>query len=148
MPRWWALDTNCYVRASQDRGARRRLNGFHDRHFGRTGLAATVWLELQVGVRGRARQADLDELVDTYARRNAILVPSGEAFRQAGRVLIDLAQDEGLDLDAVRPSFHHDVLLASTVREHRHVLITDNTADFTRIQRHLRGFRFVSPYPR
>jgi predicted nucleic acid-binding protein len=47
----------------------------------------------------------------------------------------------------LRPSFHHDVMLPCTVREHDRTLVTYNADDFTRIQRHLRGFRFVAPYP-
>jgi predicted nucleic acid-binding protein len=143
----WVLDTNLYIGASHDREARRALDAFHDVHFGRTDLAATVWLELQVGVRGREMQVQLDDLIDTFAERDAVLAPSAQAFQQAGRVLGALAVDEGLELDEVRPSFHHDVLLACTVREHGRTLITDNARDFMRVQRHLRGFRFVTPFP-
>ncbi len=142
------LDTNCYIRASRDREARRTLDAFHDRYFGRTDLAATVWLELQAGIRDSATQGGLDELADTFAVREAILAPSARAFQQAGRLLADLAVAERLDLDRVRPSFHHGALLACTVREHDRTLVTYNSDDFGRIQRHLRGFRFVAPYPR
>lgn len=147
MPARWVLDTNCYVRASQSREARRTLNAFHDRHFGRTELAATVWLELQAGVRDGATQVGLDELAETFASRDAILTPSARAFQQAGRLLANLAIAEGLDLNGIRPSFHHNVMLACTVREYDRTLVTYNADDFTRIQRHLRGFRFVAPYP-
>jgi predicted nucleic acid-binding protein len=147
VPVRWVLDTNCYVRASQNREARRTLNAFHDRHFGRTDLAATVWLELQAGVRDGATQVELDELAETFASRDAILTPSAQAFQQAGRSLAGLAIAEGLDLNGIRPSFHHDVMLACTVREYDRTLVTYNADDFTRIQRHLRGFRFVAPYP-
>jgi predicted nucleic acid-binding protein len=147
VPARWVLDTNCYIRASQNREARRTLNAFHDRYFGRTDLAATVWLELQAGVRDSATQAALDALADTFAGRDAILAPSARAFQQAGRVLAGLATAEGLDLNRVQPSFHHDVMLACTVREHDRTLVTYNAEDFTRIRRHLRGFRFVAPYP-
>ncbi len=144
----WVLDTNLYVRASHSREARGALNAFHDRHFARTDLAATVWLELQVGVRERSIQVAFDEWVDTFVERDAVLTPSALAFQQAGRVLGVLADVEGLELDRIRPSFHHDVMLASTVRECGRTLITDNSRDFTRIQRYLQGFRFVAPFPK
>jgi predicted nucleic acid-binding protein len=144
----WVLDTGVYVRASRDREARRALNAFHDRHYARTDLAATVWLELQMGVRERSMQVESDEWVDTFTERHAVLAPSALAFQQAGRVLGTLAEVERLDLDRIRPSFHHDVLLACTVREHGRTLVTDNAADFSRIQRYLRGFRFTPPFPR
>ena len=139
----WVLDTNVYVRASQNREARRALNAFHDRHFARTDFAATVWLELQIGIRSRQEQADLDALVRPFT----VLVPSARAFQQAGRVLAALHLREGLDPAAARASFHHDVLLACTVREHRRSLVTHNTDDFARIQRHLKGLRFTVPFP-
>ncbi len=141
------LDTSLYIRASHDREARGALDAFHDRSFAQTDLAATVWLELQVGVRERSVQTEFDEWVDTFFERDAVLTPSALAFQQAGRVLGSLADVEGLDLDRIRPSFHHDVLLACTVREHGRTLITDNAGDFTRIQRYLRGFRFIAPFP-
>ena len=94
-------------------------------------------------MRSPAEQTDLDALV----RPLAVLTPSARAFQQAGRVLAALHGREGLDPAAVRPSFHHDILLACTLREHRRTLITYNTDDFTRIQRHLKGFRFVRPFP-
>ena len=142
------LDTAVYVRASRDREARGALNAFHDRHYARTDLAATVWLELQMGVRERSLQAEFDEWVDTFLERDALLAPSALAFQQAGRVLGALADGERLELDRVRPSFHHDVLLACTVREHGRTLVTDNSGDFARIQRYLRGFRFTPAFPR
>lgn len=141
--RRWVLDTNVYVRASHDREARRALDAFLDRHFARLDFAATVWLELQAGARGRAEPADLDALVRPFN----VLTPSARAFQQAGLVLAALRRREGLDPAVVRPSFHHDVLLACTLREHGRTLITHHTDDFTRIQRHLRGFRFTRPFP-
>jgi predicted nucleic acid-binding protein len=147
VPRW-VLDTNLYIRASHDREARGVLNAFHDRYFSQVDLAATVWLELQVGVRERSVQVEFDEWVDTFVEREAVLIPSALTFQQTGRVLGILADTEGLELDRIRPSFHHDVMLACTVREHGRTLITDNVADFTRIQRYLHGFRFVTPFPR
>lgn len=146
MPRW-VLDTNVYIRASRERGARLALDRFLDRHFSRTDFAATVWLELQVGVRNPSAQRGLDEMVAPYVERGAMLAPAAQTFQQAGRVLAALAVAEGLELDAVRPSLHHDVLLACTVREHGRTLVTANAADFARIRRQLRGFRFVTTLP-
>jgi hypothetical protein len=40
-----------------------------------------------------------------------------------------------------------DVLLAVTCREHDLLLVTWNGRDFARIQRHLRGFRYIEPPP-
>lgn len=143
----YLLDTNIYIRASRDRGARDAFDAFLDVHFDRTDFAATVWMELQAGAWAPEEQADLDELVAPYLEADRMLAPSPVALQQAGRVLAALSRTEGLELDAVRPAFHHDVLLAVTAREHQRVLVTANAGDFTRIKRHLAGFRFVPPYP-
>lgn len=143
----WVLDSKVYVRASQHREARRALDFFNDRHFAQTDLAATVLFELQVGIRSRAVQRVFDDWVSTFGERDSILIPSALAFRQAGRVLGALGMEEGLVSEAVRPSFHHDVVLACTVREHGRTLVTSNAQGFARIQRHLKGFRFRPPYP-
>jgi len=144
----WVLDTNVFVRAWRNRQARLALDAFLDGRLGRLDFAATVWLELQTGVRSRESQSDVDRLLAPFRRRNAVLAPSADAFQQAGRILADLVTREGLDFTAMRPALHHDAILAATVREHRRVLVTHNAQDFARIQRHLRGFRFVTPYPR
>lgn len=144
----WVLDTNVFVRAWRDRPARRALDAFLDLKLGRLDFAATVWLELQTGVRSREAQLEVDLLLAPFQRRNAVLVPSADAYQQAGRVITDLVTREGLDFATMKPAFHHDVILAVTVREHQRVLVTHNVDDFARIRRHLRGFRFVTPFPR
>jgi predicted nucleic acid-binding protein len=144
----WVLDTNVYIRASRHRDARAAFDAFFADHLAHTDFAATVWMELQMGARTRGEQGGLDELVEVVGGQDAVLAPSAEAFRQAGRVLRDLSTSEGLELERVRPLFHHDVLLACTVREYQRTLVTYNADDFTRIERHLRGFRFVLPFPR
>jgi predicted nucleic acid-binding protein len=110
-------------------------------------MTAALWMELQAGVRSAEELAGLDALVALYLERNRMLTPSARAFQQAGRVLHALTIRVGLALARAPASLHHDALLAATSREHGCVLITDNAHDYSRIQRHLRGFRFAAPYP-
>jgi predicted nucleic acid-binding protein len=63
------------------------------------------------------------------------------------RIVGALAAAEGVDPATVSLSFHHDVMLACTVREHGRVLVTHNAHDFARMQRHLRGLRYTRPFP-
>lgn len=143
----WVLDTNVYIRASRLSDARVAFDAFIADHLANLDFAATVWMELHIGARTPDEHREVDELVAIVGGPSAVLVPSAEAFRQAGRVLASLAAKEGLEPGKLRPSFHHDVVLACTVREHRRTLISHNAPDFSRIQRHLRGFRFVAPFP-
>ena len=106
-----------------------------------------MWLELQAGVGSAEDQLDLDELVTPFLERDGVLAPSARAMQQAGRVLSALARHERARLDDAPASLHHDAVLAATVREHGRMLITEHTRDFTRIQRHLRGFRFARVFP-
>lgn len=136
----YALDTNVYIRAVRDSGARVRLKRFLLRSGHRVRLSAVVALELRAGARTPTQERAVDALLAPYASRDRVLAPSFEAFVQAGRVVAALAPRERMTQPA--PSFTNDVILASSCREAGAVLVTENQADFAAIQRHLRGFRF------
>jgi predicted nucleic acid-binding protein len=139
----FALDTNVYLRAVRDPGARVRLKRFLLRGGHRVRLSAVVGLELRAGARTPAQQRAVDALLSPYASRDRLVVPSFEAFTQAGRVIAALAARERRTQPA--PSFTNDALLATSCRESGVVLVTEDHGDFAAIQRHLRGFRFVAP---
>ena len=147
MARLYALDTNLYVRAFRDARELAALKRFLLRVGARVVLPAVVAVELRAGARAAAHEAAVDGLVAPYAERRRVLVPSFGAFLQAGRVLADLVRHERLVLADAPRSLTGDALLAAACREAGVVLVTDNHADFARIKRHLRGFRFEQPWP-
>ena len=136
----FALDTNVYITALRDPHVLARLKRFRLRLGARLRVHAVVALELRAGARDDRKAAAVDAFIGTYHDRGRVIVPSFDAYLQAGRVLAALAVRERLT-DAPR-SLVNDALDAEACREQQTVLITDNTRDFAAIQRHLRGFKF------
>lgn len=147
MPASYAIDTNVYIDASRDRAARADLARFTLRTALRLSLSAVVLMELRAGARSDDQRDGVDALHAVFAGRERLVVPSANAYAQAGRVLADLAEHEGFALALAPRSFINDVLIAASCREHDVVLVTANHRDFAAIGRHLRGFRCVSPWP-
>lgn len=139
----YALDANVFIVALRNPARLARLKRFLLRAGPRTRVHAVVAMELRAGVRTEAHAAAIEALIAPYATRDRVIVPSFEAFVQAGRVLSALAMHER------GPSASHglplamDALIASSCREASSVLVTENMRHFAAIQRHLRGFRFL-----
>jgi predicted nucleic acid-binding protein len=85
----------------------------------------------------------VEALLSPYASRDRVVVPTFDAFTQAGRVVAVLASRERMTQPSA--SFTNDALLAGSCRDAGVVLVTENHGDFAAIQRHLRGFRFSAP---
>jgi predicted nucleic acid-binding protein len=99
-------------------------------------------MELRAGARTDPQAAGVEDLVRSYATREHIVVPTFEAFMQAGRVLAALAEKERMSA-VYAPALTNDAIIAASCREGDVVLVTENARDFAAIKRHLRGFRFV-----
>ena len=140
-------DANILIRALRDASAAEQFRRFVRRRSRLLAMAAVVEMELRAGARTGSQRAASERLCGAVAEDGRRLVPSALAYREAGRVMADLAMHERVELATQRGSFTVDVLLAVTCREHEAVLVTANAADFERIQRHLRGFRFVTEWP-
>lgn len=147
MPASYAIDTNLYIGASRNRAARADLARFALRTGLRLHLSAVVVMELRAGARSDEQRHGVDALHAVFADRDRLVVPSATAYAQAGRVLADLAEQEGFALPFALRWFINDVLIAVSCREHDVVLVTANHHDFAAIARHLRGFRCVNPWP-
>ena len=148
MAELYAIDTNLYIHAVRDPQARLALTQFLLRVGPRIRLHAVVAMELRAGARTAAQHAELAALVAPYVQRGRVVVPTLQAYEQAGRVLAELAAKERFDARVAPPSFASDVLLATSCREAGVTLVTANHGDFARIKRHLRGFRAAPPWPR
>lgn len=146
MPELFALDTNLYIGALRDPDVRQELDRFLGRVGSRIRLHAVVAMELRAGARMPSQRAAVVSLTASDISRNRLLVPSFDAYEQAGRIIADLAVKERFDGGAM-PSFANDVVLATSCREAGVTLVTANHADFARIGRHLRGFRVAAPWP-
>ena len=145
--RKYLLDTNLFIRAFRDPAANTELQRFHQLFAPFEYLSAVVAQELRAGARTPADRRQLERhVLDVYARRERVITPSPQAWRDSGDLLAELARREGLELARVSKAFGNDVLLALSCREHGLVLVTDNRRDFERIAG-LVPFAFVDPWP-
>lgn len=141
----FVFDTNVAINAARDRDEGARFNSFVRVRRGQVWLHATVWLELQVGARQGEERAALDSFVEPFVDTKRILVPSQDAWHQAGRILARLADEHGVDVR--RSSIHHDAIIAASSREREFTVVTNNLADFQLIAPFLSKLTFVAPYP-
>lgn len=146
MPDLYALDSSVYIDAIRSRQDQ-ELKRFLTRAGGQVVVSSVVAMELRAGAWTVEDEADVQALIGGYRQRGRMIVPSFEAYLQAGRVLAALRFPARSKERPAAPSFVADVLLAASCRESGVVLVTNNFGDVTRIQRHLRGFRFASPWP-
>lgn len=142
-----ALDTNVYIDALRNRNELDALKQFVARFGNRVWLSGVVAMELGAGVLTVPQREALDDLVRPYASRDRVFGASFSACREAGRALAALATRERVRLATAPPSLTNDALLAASCREADVTLVTRNFRDFSRLQRQLRGFRFVAPWP-
>ena len=143
MPDIFALDTNIYIRALRDPGRLALLKRFLFRTGTRLRLNAVVALELRAGARTSAHEAAVGDLLASYTARDRVIVPSFAAYAEGGRVLAALGARERVDVSKAG-SVVNDVLIAASCREAGACLVTENVGDYSAVQRHLRGFRFVA----
>jgi predicted nucleic acid-binding protein len=139
------LDTNVYIRALREPDRLSALKRFVAGAGARLRVHAVVALELRVGARTPRHEEAVAALLGPYVTRQRVVVPSFEAFVQAGRVLASLSVNERVVLATAPPSLTNDALLAASCREEGVLLLTENHRDFAAIRRHLRGFRFTAP---
>jgi predicted nucleic acid-binding protein len=142
-----ALDTNVYIDALRDRNELAALKQFIARLGHRVWLAGVVAMELGAGALTDAQQQAVDDLVRPYVTRDRVFGVSFDGCREAGRALGALATRERVRLATAPPSLTNDALLAVSCREADVMLVTRNFKDFSRLQRQLRGFRFIAPWP-
>jgi predicted nucleic acid-binding protein len=143
----YVLDTNVYIDALRDSKERATLKRFLIRVGLRIRLAGIVALELRAGAVRPEHQIALDQLIEPHVRRERLIGLSFAACLEAGRALSALVAKERLRLSSAPASLTNNALLAASCREAGAVLVTNNHRDFTRLARHLRGFRFVAPWP-
>jgi predicted nucleic acid-binding protein len=143
----YALDTNVYITAAGASEAAEPLKQFLRGHHSETFLSAVVVQELRVGARTPNQVAALeDAVIDPFTRRGRVFAPSARAFQETGRILVDLITKDGIVYADTKRTLVSDVLIATSCRENGIVLVTQDEG-FDRIRRHLKGLRYVTPFP-
>jgi predicted nucleic acid-binding protein len=107
-------------------------------------MSAVVLQELVAGARDRAILKALDASRKQYEKENKLLVPTGEDYFQAGKILNSFlrrvkTQSSGktprLQPNRIQKMFR-DTLIAVSVHRKHALLVTNNVKDFEPIQRY------------
>jgi predicted nucleic acid-binding protein len=141
------IDTNLYIDAARDEGARAALRTFSAAAAPFLYLTGVVAQELLMGVRPGVERDLERELFHPFERRGRVLAPSYAMWKRSGEVVAELVARHGFSLAQLPRSFVNDVHLACTCREHGVTLVTANVTDFGHIAAALPGFTFRQPWP-
>jgi predicted nucleic acid-binding protein len=143
----YVLDTNLYVQAFRNSAAATALEQFYLALTPHSYLSSVVLHELLVGANtpAKARQIERD-IARPFQQTGRLITPTHQTWVDGAGALARLARQEGLELRRVPKSLVHDVLLAVSCREAGATLVTDNAADFARLQRYVR-FTVAAPWP-
>ncbi|HWC72420.1 MAG TPA: type II toxin-antitoxin system VapC family toxin [Gemmatimonadales bacterium] len=144
----FVLDTNIFIHADRDPAWAEQLVAFYATFLPVTFLHAIVVQELLLGAVDPRRGRDLyAAYVAPFEARQRIVTPSYTSWRRSGQVVAALVQRRRVSPGGFSRSFLNDVLLAASCREAGLVLITTDTADFSRI-RIVEAVQFTQPWPR
>jgi predicted nucleic acid-binding protein len=144
----YVLDTNLYIEASRDPGKAEELKAFSSAFLPFLSLHAVVAQELLAGAISEEVEDEIERsLISPFERRDRLIVPSWRAWVRSGELIAELVRQRILSPGGFGRSFINDALLAASLRESGHVLITRNTGDFERLAR-VERFQFVDPWPK
>ena len=105
-------------------------------------MSAVVLYELTVGARDGNAVKELETRRRDYEREGTLIVPNGEDWFLAGKVLNSLQRGRKAANKGKTPKLSaeesrrimRDVLIARTARRENALLVTDNVVDFEKIQ--------------
>jgi len=108
-------------------------------------LSSVVLFELSLGAADQKRESVVKKLVQSFPT-NRIISPTHGVYRKAADLFRELfgSNSASWPLDRLGPV--NDILIAVTALRMGATVITENEKDFSRIARHLAGFRFSIPY--
>ncbi len=102
-------------------------------------MSAVVIQELAAGARDNTRLKELNDARRYYEKEGRLLVPTGEDWWLAGKVLNSLYRvvKQQVDAEPTREQMRivRDVLIARTAKRSNATVITKNISDFERIKR-------------
>jgi predicted nucleic acid-binding protein len=143
----YTIDTNLYIDAVRDPATETALSEFLEQFGPLTYLHAAVIQELRAGARTTAQADALEHgIFVRFERVGRCFSPSVAAFKECGRILVDLWRTDGVPFPQRPRSLVNDILIAASCRESGVTLITAD-GDYDLIAPHLKGFRHILPWP-
>lgn len=147
MSRLYLIDSNAYIRAFREAAFGSELQAFHRLNLARLVVSAVVASELLVGAQKPDRErAVLRTLVEPFRTRRRLITPTWSTWALAAKIDRSIRRQAANRTRLEQRSFMHDILIAASAREIGATIITENTADFTLIGRHV-DIAFTPPFP-
>lgn len=144
----FVIDTNVFIHAIRDDGARRELSAWQRRMAPYIYQHAVVVSEILVGARSRdVLDRWHERWVAPAERLDRVLTPGYTAWTRATQMIARLVESGRLSAGGVKPGFFNDCLLAASARDHGYTIVTNNLADFTLIARVEPKVQVVPPFP-
>lgn len=141
------LDTNVYIAADRDVAKAEELASFYSSFLPFTWLHAVVIQELLLGaVDARRGSMIRAAYIKPFESRRRIITPSLADWVRSGEIVAQLVHSKILSPGGFGRPFLNDALLAASCRSAGLTLVTNNVADFERIQR-IERFDFIQPWP-
>ncbi|MBA2714459.1 MAG: type II toxin-antitoxin system VapC family toxin [Rubrobacteraceae bacterium] len=141
------LDSNVYIRSFNDETFGTEFRAFHQAALPQLALSAVVLTELLVGANSPAREKVLRRtIVEPFQARKRIHVPTRQTWELSAEVDRRIRALGSFAASLAQRGFFNDILIAASARELGGVVVTQNVADFTLIQRVL-DFQFRTPWP-
>jgi predicted nucleic acid-binding protein len=147
LSRLYLIDSNVYIRAFREAGFGADLQAFHRLNLARLVVSAVVASELLVGAQKPDRERAIRRtLVEPFRSRGRLLTPTWSTWELASRIDRGIRRQPASRTRLNQRSFMQDILIAATAREVGATIISENTADFALIGRHV-DIAFVPPWP-
>lgn len=147
MSRFYLIDSNLYIRAFRELAFGQALQRFHRLNLPRLVVSAVVASELLVGAQRPDRERALRRtLIEPFRTRRRLIAPTWSTWDLAAKIDRGLRARPANRTKLDQRSFMQDILIAASAREIGATIITDNTADFMLIGRHV-DIAYVPPWP-
>ena len=132
------FDSNVYINLLRSPDYERKLERFLQGAYLLT-ASKVVLMELWAGAKTKAEE----NILKQHEKQQPLLEFSNDGFIAAGHVMRNMAEDKNIPPN-IRRRLTWDILIALNAKEHNALLVTENAADFKKIQSYV-DFEFVSP---
>lgn len=145
----FVVDTNVFIQAIRDDGARRALAAWQRRMAPHIYQHAVVVSEILIGAKDEATFDRWHERWIAPAERlRRIITPTYAAWARASRIVARLVGAGHLHAGGLKPrSFFNDCLLAASTHDQGYTIVTHNLDDFGIIAQVEPQLAFVLPFP-
>ncbi len=130
----YLFDTSVYITVLRDENFAREFRPRYIRDVPRTHFSSVVIQELVAGARTFRHRRQAAALYEPFERTGRIVTPSHRVWKEAGAVLVTLAEKAPQWRDKIARGLLNDLLIALSSRSIGATVVTRNGEDFRLIR--------------